>query len=181
VGAGHVEGIKNSLRALDDLGVVMMYTHAVDGVEIKESTRKKINLIAYSIPALFTVLITLGFMKHGGEMTVNMLAKWFLISGTLSALGVAVALGHPLSIITAFIAAPFTALNPAIAVGWVAGYVELKMRKPRVVDFKNLMKLKKTSDYWSNRVTRLILVVAFANIGGSIGTFIAIPYLASLI
>jgi pheromone shutdown protein TraB len=126
-------------------------------------------------------LIIWGFIQHGGEMTLNMLTRWFLINGTLSALGVALALGHPLSIIAAFIAAPFTSLNPAIAAGWVAGYVELKTRNPRVGDFKNLMKLKSAGDYFRNRVTRVILIVSFANIGSSIGTFIALPYLATLI
>jgi len=120
-------------------------------------------------------------MKHGFEMTLSMLAMWWLITGSLAALGAALSLAHPLTILTAFLAAPFTTLHPAIAAGWVAGYVEMKIRKPRVIDFKNLMKLKSVSDYFTNRVTRLLFVVAFTNIGASIGVFIALPYLASLI
>lgn len=181
VGAGHLAGIKRNLKKLDGMGVVVTHTLSVDGVQIKGISRKKINAIAYGVPAVFAVLLIWGFIAHGADMTLNMMGKWFLINGTLSALGVAFALGHPLSVLTAFLAAPFTSLNPAFAAGWVAGYVELRLRKPRVADFKNLMKLKKTSDYWGNRVTKLILVVAFANIGSSIGTFIALPYLATLI
>jgi pheromone shutdown-related protein TraB len=181
VGAGHVEGIKNNLKALDDVGVVVTHTHMMEGVEIKGVSRKKINAIAYGIPAVFTALIIWGFIQHGGEMTVNMLVMWFLIDGTLAAVGVLLAFGHPLSAAAAFISAPFATLNPAIAVGWIAGYVELKLRKPRVKDFKELMMLKRMSDYWRNRVTRIILVVAFANIGSTVGNLIALPYLASLI
>ncbi len=181
VGAGHVEGIKKHLREMEGADTVVRYSHSMEGVEIKGVSRKKINLVAYGIPALFALLIIWGFIQHGGAVTLDMLMKWFLINGTLSALGVALAFGHPFSVGAAFLAAPFTSLNPAVAAGWVAGYVELKLRKPRVSDFQNLMMLKKTSDYWRNRVTRVILIVAFANIGSTLGTFIALPYIATLI
>ena len=97
-----------------------------------------------------------------------------------SAAGTAIARGHPLSIITAFFAAPLTSLNPAIAAGWVAGYVEFKLRKPVVKDFKNLSKMDSTKDFFNNRVVRLLMVVALANLGSMIGTFVALPYLLSL-
>ena len=110
-----------------------------------------------------------------------MLWKWFIIHGVLSAIGTALAFGHPLSILAAFFASPFTALHPAIAAGWVAGAVEAKVRQPRVGDFKGLFKLNSVRDYWKNRVTRILLVIVFANIGSSLGTFIALPYMASLL
>ena len=61
-----------------------------------------------------------------------------LINGILSALGAALALAHPLTIISAFLAAPFTSLNPMIAAGWVAGLVEAILNKPQVKDFEHL-------------------------------------------
>jgi len=115
------------------------------------------------------------------ELTIEMLYKWFLINGSLSALGVILALGHPLSVITAFLAAPFTSLNPTLAAGWFAGLTEMWVRRPRVKDFDGLFGLKRLRDYWENRVTRVFLVIVFANIGSSIGTFIALPYLALLL
>ncbi|MBU0762058.1 MAG: TraB family protein, partial [Candidatus Altiarchaeota archaeon] len=159
----------------------VIYTHTIEGVEIRGVSRKKIKAISYAVPAIFAAILAWGFMQKGATTTADMMFWWFIINGTLSGLGVIVARGHPATVATAFLAAPFTSLNPAIAAGWVAGYVELKMRKPRVRDFKNLMKLKTTSDYFRNNVVRVVLIVAFANIGSTIGTFIGLPYIASLI
>jgi pheromone shutdown-related protein TraB len=181
VGAGHLEGIKAHLLRMDQAGVVVSYSHSVEGVSIGGISKKKLSIIAYGVPAVFAALILWGFITHGHEIALDMLVKWFLINGSLSALGVALAFGHPATIIAAFIAAPFTSLNPAVAAGWVAGLVELRVRKPRVLDFQNMLNLKTTGDYFRNRVVRVVLIVAFANIGSSVGTFIALPYLASLL
>ncbi len=78
------------------------------------------------------------------------------------------------------LAAPITSLNPAIAAGWVAGYVEAKLRMPVIKDFQNLGKLDSLRDFWNNRVIRLLMVVALANVGSMIGTFVALPYILSL-
>ena len=126
------------------------------------------------------MLIIYIFLFGGWEEAGNALLWWFLINGSLSALGAAIARGHPFSIGTAFVAAPLTSLNPAIAAGWVAGYVEFKIRKPVVKDFKELSKLDSLRDFWNNRVIRLLMVVALANIGSMIGTFVALPYILSL-
>jgi len=173
VGAGHVEGIK---KILEDNSKVDL-----DALSEVSKKKSKLKYFAYLIPLVFLFIIGWGFLKHGGGVTVEMLARWFIVNGTLSAIGVALALGHPATILAAFVAAPFTSLNPMIAAGWFAGLVELKLRKPRVIDFKNLLKLSGISDYWRNRVTRTLLVIAFANLGSSLGTFIAFPYIASLI
>ena len=92
----------------------------------------------------------------------------------MSALGVALALGHPLSILTALIMAPITSLNPLLASGWFAGLVEAHLRKPKVKDFEDLA--EDTADikgFWKNGITRTLLVVVFANLFSSIGTFIS--------
>ncbi len=180
VGAGHVDGLTNNLEALKDV-VIVKYANGVDELMHIEKKKSMISYLGYAIPLLFLVIIGWGFTNHGTDVTYTMLKQWFLINGTLSALGTALALGHPLTILTAFIAAPFTSLNPTIAAGWVASIVEFKMRKPRVKDFKDLLKLNRVGDYWKNRVTRILLVIVFANIGSSLGTFIALPYLISLI
>jgi pheromone shutdown protein TraB len=81
------------------------------------------------------------------------------------------AFGHPVSIITAFIAAPIGILSPVLATGWFAGIAEATMRKPKVTDFMNLqdeaMHLK---GWWKNRVLRILLVVMMANIFASFGS-----------
>ena len=174
VGAGHLEGIKKNLekKKLD-----------VDLEELEYIPKKKFSIlktIGYAVPIIFVLLLVYLFLIGGWEQAADAFLWWFLINGSLSALGTAIARGHPLSIATAFVAAPLTSLNPAIAAGWVAGYVEFRIRKPVVKDFQNLSKIEGLKDFFNNRVIRLLMVVALANLGSMIGTFIALPYILSL-
>ena len=70
--------------------------------------------------------------KQSPELGGQLVATWILLNGGLSALGTALALGHPVSIIVAFFAAPLTSLNPTIGAGMVVGLVESYLRKPKV-------------------------------------------------
>jgi pheromone shutdown protein TraB len=126
-------------------------------------------------------MIVYGFYTKGIGMALNLFAMWFLINGLISALGAALARAHPLSILAAFLAAPFTSLHPAIAAGWFAGLVELKMRPPKVSDFEELPKMDGLTKMVNNRVTRVLMVTAFANIGSVIGTVIALPYMVGIL
>src|SRR5699024_1333726 len=86
--------------------------------------------------------------------------SWLLWNGSFSALGAAVALGHPLTIIPAFVAAPLTSLNPLIAAGIVAGIVQACIRKPNVRDFENVSEdVFSIKGFWHNKVTRILLIV----------------------
>ncbi len=174
VGAGHINGIKKHLekKKLD-----------VDLTELEYVPKKRFSVlkaVGYAIPVIFVALIAYIFLTGGLGEGLEALKWWILINGSLSALGTLIARGHPLSIITAFFAAPITSLNPAIAAGWVAGYVEFKLRKPVVKDFQNLSKVDSTKDFLNNKIIRLLMVVALANLGSMIGTFIALPYILSL-
>jgi pheromone shutdown-related protein TraB len=174
VGAGHFDGIKNHLQKK---------TLDVNLKDLEYVPKKRFSVlktVGYAVPVIFAAVIIYLALTVGWGRAADALLWWFLINGSLSALGTAIARGHPFSILTAFVAAPLTSLNPAIAAGWVAGYVEFKMRKPVVKDFKNLGKLDSTKDFFNNRVIRLLMVVALANLGSMIGTFFALPYIISL-
>jgi pheromone shutdown protein TraB len=81
-----------------------------------------------------------------------------------------------LTILTAVAASPLTSLNPMIAAGWVAGLVEVFLGKPKVIDFENLTEdVSSVKGFWKNKITRILLVVVFTNMGSSFGTFVAIP------
>ena len=70
--------------------------------------------------------------------------------------------------------APITSLNPLLASGWFAGLVEAHLRKPKVKDFEDLADDTATvKGFWKNSITRTLLVVVFANLFSSIGTFIS--------
>jgi len=81
-----------------------------------------------------------------------------------------------LTILSAVFAAPLTSLNPMIAAGWVSGLVEAFIGKPKVRDFESLPEdISSLKGFWHNKITRILLVVVFTNVGSSLGTFVAIP------
>ena len=105
-----------------------------------------------------------------------MLKWWILANSTLAGLGAILAFAHPLTILSAVVFAPLTSLNPMIAAGWVCGLVEAFVDKPKVKDFERLPEdISSLKGFWRNKITRILLVVVFTNIGSSLGTFVAIP------
>jgi len=171
VGAGHLEGIEKHLKKK---------TLDVDLKKLEEVPRKRFSImkaIAYAVPVIVIGLFAYLILTGSWERAADALFWWIVINGSLSAIGALIARGHPFSILTAFVAAPITSLNPALAAGWFAGFVEAKMRTPLVKDFQGLSKIDSTKDFLNNRVIRLLMVVALANVGSMIGTVIAFPYL----
>lgn len=174
VGAGHLKGIQKNLAHIDK-------TPSFKELNTVPEKRFKLGkTIAYLIPILFFALL-IWLVINGltsqdptyWEDLRRVLLTWILINGICSAVGAAIARGHPYSIITAFLAAPFTSLNPAVAAGWFAGAVEAKVRTPTVRDFKDLSAIESTKQFLNNRVIRVLMVAALANVGSIIGTFIA--------
>ncbi len=174
VGAGHLKGIQENLKKIDE-------TPSFE--ELNSIPKKRIHwgkTIAFLIPILFFALliwlVVNGFTTQDPDYWDNLkaiLLTWFLINGICSAVGALIARGHPYSIATAFLAAPFTSLNPAVAAGWFAGAVEAKVRTPTVKDFQDLSVLETTKQFLNNRVIRVLMVAALANVGSIIGTFVA--------
>ena len=172
VGAGHVKGLTAELEN----------KHNLAELESVPPTGKAVAWLKWGIPAMIIALIVYGFFTVDTDVSIEMIQRWFLINGTLSALGTAAAFGHPITIAVAFIAAPFTSLNPTIAAGWVAGLVEALLRKPQVRDFENLADdITHLKGFWQNNITRILLVVMFANLGSAIGTFAGGFAIASLL
>ena len=78
--------------------------------------------------------------------------------------------------------APAPAATPAVAAGWVAGLVEVLIRRPQVRDFEGLMTdVQEFKGFWRNKITRVLLVVVFANLGSTIGTITGGFAIASLL
>jgi pheromone shutdown-related protein TraB len=172
VGAGHLEGLKSLLH---------YPSVSREGLDTLPQGRSWFRYISYAIPVAFFALVLYALVTKGVDITLHVLWLWFIINGSLSALGALLALGHPLSIITAFLAAPFTSLNPAIAAGWFAGLTEAYVRKPKVADFQKLRDMTGLRDFYKNQVMRIILVTAFSNFGSMIGTVWAFPYISALV
>jgi pheromone shutdown-related protein TraB len=162
LGAAHVPGIKEEIKKDHDLG-------SLTKLPPKSKAPK---IIGWSIPILILLIIAYTFISNpsaGYQQAIS----WLIWNGSLSAIGTAIAFGHPLAILTAFIAAPITSLNPLLAAGWFAGAVQAYMRRPSVKDFDTLTEdVFSVKGFWHNKVTRVLLVVVLANLGSSLGTFI---------
>lgn len=163
LGAAHVPGITKEIHKEHDLKKLTRRP--------KKSKAPKI--IGWSIPIIIIALIAFTFWTNpmaGWQQVVS----WLVWNGGLSAIGTLIAFGHPLAILTALVAAPITSLNPLMAAGWFAGFVQALIKKPQVSDFEALSDDVHTiKGFWHNKVTRILLVIVFANLGSALGTFVA--------
>lgn len=169
IGAGHMQGIGKLLRSPDPRSP----TEVIKELDIIPQRSRWIQYAPWVIVALILTGFFLGF-QHSPEIGLAMVIDWVLINGGLSALGALIALAHPLTIVTAFLAAPLTSLNPMVGAGMVAAAAEVYLRKPKVSDFMRLRHdTIRLSGWWKNQVTRTLLVFLLASFGSAIGTYVA--------
>lgn len=167
VGAGHLKGIKNYLDSIDNP------TPVIERLDQIPPASKWPKFIPWIVVAVIVIGFIIGFSKNS-DLGWSLVLDWVLINGGLAAFGALLAAAHPLTIISAFIAAPITSLNPTIGAGMVTGFVELLLRKPKVEDFSRLRKdTSHLSGWWRNRVARTLLVFLFSTLGSVIGTYVA--------
>ncbi len=172
VGAGHLAGICKHFDEDIDL----------DALNSLPPPSPWVKLLKWGIPLGILGVILYGFTFMSGEVSLEMIKRWVLANGILAALGAALAGGHILTVITAFVAAPITSLNPTIAAGWVSGLTEAWVRKPKVEDFEKLgQDITSFAGIRKNEITKILLVVVFSNLGSSLGTFVGIPLITSLL
>ena len=163
VGAGHLEGIKAQIGQ----------EHALD--ELMKLPPKSVwsAVLKWSLPLLIVALIAFGF-AGGIEQGIQNIYIWVFVTGTLAALGALLALAHPLTILSAFVAAPITTLHPLIGVGWVTSIVQAIIHRPKVSDLEDLPDALTTfKGFWTSPVIRILLVGALASLGGAIGFWVA--------
>ncbi|WP_422124269.1 TraB/GumN family protein [Planococcus sp. X10-3] len=162
LGAAHVPGITKEIHNEHDL----------DKLSEVPPKSKWPKIIGWAIPFIIIGIIAYTFIANpaaGLDQTIS----WVLWNGILAAIGATIAFGHPLAILTAFVAAPISSLNPLVAAGWFSGLTQASIRKPNIGDFETLSKDVFTlKGFWDNKVTRVLLVVVLTNLGSSLGTFI---------
>jgi len=171
VGAGHMEGLLRQLKdPIRDISV------------LEEVPAKKKGILKWVIPLAILVLVTVGFFLGGPKQGYEMIKWWMVCNAAFSALGALIAFGHPITILVAAIASPITSLNPTLAAGWFAGLSEAYIRKPKVSDFEKIQDdIGTVKGWWTNPITRILLVVILANIGSSMGALIAMPILTRIV
>ena len=172
VGAGHIPGIKKNWNADID----------IPALEQLPPKKKAAGLLKWLIPAAIMAMFIAGFFYGGKQAGKDMIIWWITANAILAGLGAIIALAHPLTIIASMLAAPLTSLNPMIAAGWVSGLVEAFTRKPKVKDIESLPEdILSVRGFWKNKVTRILLVVVFTNLGSSVGTFVAFPVIVKML
>jgi pheromone shutdown-related protein TraB len=166
VGAGHIPGVQSYWgKPIDTAALCLVPPRS-----------KLLQVLKWMIPMAIVGLIAVGFFVAGKATGTDIIKWWVLANAVFAGLGAAVALAHPLTILSAVVASPLTSLNPMIAAGWVSGLVETIIGKPKVRDFESLPDdISSLKGFWRNKITRILLVVVFTNIGSSLGTFVAIP------
>jgi pheromone shutdown-related protein TraB len=168
VGAGHLAGIEKRLAS----EALLPARADLDTPPPRRLTVMKV--VGYAVPlaviAGFAWMLATG--KH--DAFLDNALYWTLANGGLAAIGAFIALGHPLSALAAFVAAPITSLNPTLAAGWFAGLTEAKVRTPKVGDFEAIKTAANWKEFYRNPVIRVLLVTALANVGSMIGTYLGL-------
>ena len=169
VGAGHVAGIKENIQREQPIDELLKLPPKSKWGEV----------LKWGIPALIVALFVFILWKGGWYKFLESLSIWVIVSGACAAAGAAAAFGHPLSVLTAFIAAPIALIHPLLATGWFSGLMEAYIRKPTVEDFEKLpVSIQTFKGFWKNHVTRILLVAALSNVGAMVGGFISTIWLA---
>lgn len=178
VGAGHVAGILVRLKKLHT-GTLSDDVSSFLSIPRKSTVARGFPWI---VPAAIVSAIIASAFLRGSEVTITNLLRWIILNGSLAAAGALISLAHPLTVVLAFIAAPITSLIPVVGVGLFTGILEAVLRKPRVLDFENLLDdIVSLKGFFRNRLTHVLIVFLLTNVGSTIGTFAAgIPIFASL-
>lgn len=168
IGAGHMKGIAHYLEHQPESP-----TSIINELDRLPTPSRWPKAIPWLIVALIMTGFILGFLRSP-NLGWQLVWDWIVINGGLSALGALLAAAHPLTTLTAFLAAPLTSLNPTIGAGMVTAATELYLRKPTVADFSAL-RTDTTSlkGWWQNRVSRTLLIFFLSTLGSAFGTYIA--------
>ena len=176
VGAAHLPGIIQLLQG-DEIN-----PEAIAEITTIPPKTTLSKIIPWLIPGIVIALFIVGFFFGNRDQLANAATAWVLANGLFSALGALLAFGHPVTIISAFIAAPLTSLNPTIGAGFITGLVQSFVAAPTVRDMEHVGEdLVTFKGWWQNRLTRVLLVFLFSSIGSSIGTFVALGWLKNLL
>ncbi len=165
VGAGHVEGMLKALREQRSVDL--------DAINEIPAISPVWKWVGWGIPAMIIgSIVWIGFTQ-GSEAAGENALFWFLANAIPSGLGGVLALSHPATVLTAFVAAPFTSLTPVIGAGYVAAFVQSYVQPPKVTEFKSVGEdISSPSAWWRNRLLKIFLAFILTTIGSIIGTWI---------
>lgn len=166
VGAGHRMGIAGYL---DNPATLPSFDTLVG--EPRSLPWAKI--FGFMVTGLFAFLLAaIWFSGVGLSVLFGAFLFWVIIHGALSALFVLLAGGHPYSAITCFCVAWMTSLNPMLHAGWIGAYVEARVRKPPITDFRKIYETESIMEMAKIPLFKVVLVAALGNLGSLLGTIL---------
>ncbi|ADJ15536.1 TraB/GumN family protein [Halalkalicoccus jeotgali] len=188
VGAGHREGIERYLA--DPASLPPMASLVGKQTGRRFSIYKAVGyLIAIAFLAFFFLLVMAGAQS---DFLLRVFAAWFLFNGVFAFSLAKLAGAHWPSATVGGAIAWMTSINPLLAPGWFAGYVELRYQRVNVADIGTLNEIladeeSPITDLFGRLLDvplfRLIAVVAATNIGSIIATLlfplVVLPWLAA--
>ena len=165
IGAGHMQGVKRTLAAQESVDL--------EKLDVIPPVSPLWKIVGWSIPAIVVgSILLIGFQKGAVAAGENAIF-WVLANGIPSAIGGALAMAHPFTIVAAFGAAPFTSLTPVIGVGYVTAFVQAYVQPPVVREFQKVAEdIAIPRRWWSSRLLRIFLVFLLTTIGSIIGTWV---------
>ncbi len=164
VGAGHVSGIINALNS----------NQPVDMEEISKipDPSPVWKVAGWGIPAAIIAALVFTAWSKGAGIAGDSISYWVLANGLACAVGAAVALAHPLTIASAFAAAPITSLTPVIGAGYVTAFVQAMVAPPLVKEIQSAgTDINSVKGWWNNRLLKVFLAFILPSIGSVVGTW----------
>ena len=165
LGAGHLRGVETHLNSTTSTNI--------EALAELPSPSRVFKFLPWALPLVMIGVIAMVVSTSSGVDWVEFFTVWTAANAVCAALACLLARGHPLAVLTAALASPITSLNPALAAGWFAGYVQLKVAEPTAGDLQAFLKLDDMKAFWTNPAGKVLLVTALTNLGSMAGAWIA--------
>ena len=162
--AGHLQGVSAKLSG-DDLSIESDHLDTLP----KPSLPRR--MLPWAFPLVMIGVLAAVFSTSRDIDWVTFFTVWTASNAVFAALACLLARGHPFAVLTAALASPITSLNPALAAGWFAGYVQLKVAEPTAEDLQTFLKLEELSTMWTNPAGKVLFVTALTNVGSMVGAW----------
>ncbi|XVH31533.1 TraB/GumN family protein [Haloferacaceae archaeon DSL9] len=185
VGAGHRAGIERYLDAPETLPPIESLVSTETGRGIPWG--KIVGIVLSVAFVAFFILLAMAGVRN--EFLLRLFAAWFLVNGLFAAGFAKLAGARWSSAGVGGAVAWLTSINPMLAPGWFAGYMELRHLRVNVGDIATLNELisdeekpvgRLVSELFDVPLFKLMMVVALTNVGSIIASLLFATYVLPL-